>query len=1065
MLLFTLQAAPAAQSTVSPISGTVTDDGGLPIAGVTVRIFDPGGAMIASAITDNVGAYVIQPGVPSGTYYASTSNTAGYINQIYNAVPCVLSQCQAPHAQPGVAAIVIMAPTPATVDFSLTLGGRVSGRVLDEMTGAGIPGVRVKILDGTGELILSDGISDALGNYITSDGVPAGTFFAQTTDAGNYVNELYGGFVCVRFCSLTNGTSLTVNAQATTPNIDFSLKLGGHIAGNIKGSGAPILATATIEDSSANVLTYGGTDASGNYIGQDALPDGDYFVHAYNELGFINEVYDNLTCSPFCDVTAGTQVTVTAGATTSGIDFDLSPGGTLNVTVTDSAGLTLPNILVILEQAGFGLGYLTDSAGTVQFTGIAPGSYLVRTMNSPNHADELYNNIPCEYGWCDSTTGTPVAVAVGATTSISFSLDPAVPSGKIAGTVTANGVGISATISIYNSAGTFVIGTGTDVFGNYEQPDVPPGNYFAMAMGSGFVPELYNNIPCMSVCNITAGTPIVVTSNNTAFAHFALDPPPSSPVDADLALSIAAMPPGPVSLKSPLTYTVTVTNNGPAAATNVTIKDGASAVQNLGAIPSGGTSTFVFTALANYSGAYSVTRSVSADQPDPNQVNNAATSTVMVDPAPVFGHFGSAVIDGVMGAGEWANAACHNLHLNVPGGSVTPATLCAMNDQSNMYFALEFERTFLDPGNTFAIEIDNDHDGIMEDGDDVFLYNPNNFYDDFRTSANGCPVASMCGFFDIDHGGTNDGAGAISNDGQYTVYEMSHPLNSGDAGRDIAASIGDTVGFFAFVRMIGAGGAYPADFGDTDYPGWAIYATLNFVGESASQPVSPGTSVTTDTEGDGATPSDPIETTVVSGGGGTVAIEEGLVPGTGPGQGYSVLDQQVVITAPSAAPGSYFTILFRIDASLIVAPLTAMNIQLQKTDKSGVVTIIPDCGAVIVPPCLSRSVASDGDALLLVHTETASTWRFLAVATPAAPSIGDLLSQVTTLAVPDGTRRSLVAKLEAASSALQRGQMTACRNVLLAFQHEVHALKRSRRLSAADADDLIAAAEAVRASF
>jgi hypothetical protein len=418
-----------------------------------------------------------------------------------------------------------------------------------------------------------------------------------------------------------------------------------------------------------------------------------------------------------------------------------------------------------------------------------------------------------------------------------------------------------------------------------------------------------------------------------------------------------------------------------------------------------------------------------------------------------------------MSAGEWPSAACHGLHLNTPGGGFSAATLCAMNDVSNMYFALKFERAFLDPGNTFGIEIDNDHDGVMEEGDDAFLYNPNNFYDDFRTNGNGCPVGGMCGLFDIDHGGTNDGAGAITNDGQFTIYEMSHPLNSGDVGRDVAASIGDTVGFIAFVRMIGPIGTYPDDFGDTDYPNWGLYATLNFVGDSATQTVVTSSIVTTDTEGDGATPGDPIETTVEAGGAGIVTIEEGPVPGTGPGEGYSLLNQQVVITAPPAAPGSYFTILFRIDASLLVPPLTAMNIQLQKTDGAGVVTVIPNCGGTITPPCVSRSVAGDGDALLTVYTQTASTWRFLEGVTPPTPTIADLVEQVGRLSLPRGTERALIATLNAASSALQRGQTRVARLLLRTFELEVTALKRSRRLTASAADALTEMARTVAESI
>jgi hypothetical protein len=57
----------------------------------------------------------------------------------------------------------------------------------------------------------------------------------------------------------------------------------------------------------------------------------------------------------------------------------------------------------------------------------------------------------------------------------------------------------------------------------------------------------------------------------------------------------------------------------------------------------------------------------------------------------------------------------------------------------------------------------------------------------------------------------NDGAGAFANDGTFSVYEISHPLNSGDVGHDFALSVGSTVGFFLFLRIIRAPEVFPQD--------------------------------------------------------------------------------------------------------------------------------------------------------------------------------------------------------------------------------------------------------------
>ena len=101
-------------------------------------------------------------------------------------------------------------------------------------------------------------------------------------------------------------------------------------------------------NSSGNFLFSTNTDSMGNYITGQGLPAGNYFVRTNNSLGYVNEVYNNITCVP-CNVTTGTPVAVTAGATTSGINFALATGGRISGTVTDagtSAALANINVQV-----------------------------------------------------------------------------------------------------------------------------------------------------------------------------------------------------------------------------------------------------------------------------------------------------------------------------------------------------------------------------------------------------------------------------------------------------------------------------------------------------------------------------------------------------------------------------------------------------------------------------------------------------------------------------------------------------------------------------------------------
>jgi len=189
-------------------------------------------------------------------------------------------------------------------------------------------------------------------------------------------------------------------------------------------------------------------------------------------------------------------------------------------------------------------------------------------------------------------------------------------------------------------------------------------------------------------------------------------------------------------------------------------------------------------------------------------------------PGVVLRGTGVAVIDGFVAPGEWARAGCHDFPVKVPEGGVTPGTVCAMNDATNLYLLIKFKRRLVDPGNSASFEFDNNHDGsFLTDGDDILLINPSiGFFDEVRSTAPPCPPESLCGFFDTTLGGTNDGSGAFGNDGTVTAYEFSHPLDSVDDTNDFSLQHGSTVGFSLFVRILAAGAEFPVGLADTDFP-------------------------------------------------------------------------------------------------------------------------------------------------------------------------------------------------------------------------------------------------------
>lgn len=127
-------------------------------------------------------------------------------------------------------------------------------------------------------------------------------------------------------------------------------------------------------------------------------------------------------------------------------------------------------------------------------------------------------------------------------------------------------------------------------------------------------------------------------------------PPPES--KADLALAMSATP-NPVTVNNVLTYTATVTNHGPSAASNVNLKytlpaatseivaadcnvNGQTVDCSIGALASGGSATRTMTLKPTATGSLATTAQVSGSETDPDTANNndSATTTVQAEAPP-----------------------------------------------------------------------------------------------------------------------------------------------------------------------------------------------------------------------------------------------------------------------------------------------------------------------------------------------------------------------------------------------------------------------------------------------
>ena len=499
------------------VRGRITT-GGTALAGVAVLIVDRSGRQVASGTSNYLGDYVTTGGLPTGQYFAQTSNQLNYINERYNNEHCL--RCA---AELGAAISVTEGATTPNIDFDLDLGGRISGRILGPQ-GVGLPSVSVSIFNANNELVTS-GFTNAQGIYVTTGGLPAGNYFARTFNSLGFADQIYDNSTCT-VCSPNTGTRIQVSAGATTANINFLLAVGGRISGRVTDAAGAGVADVRVQihDTNGQFVISASTDGSGNYL-TTALPGGTYHARTSNSVGLIDEIYNDIACVGGCQPQTGARISVTTGQTTPNIDFSLVAGAGISGRVT-SGSTGLSNISVFIVNAG-GTGVtsaVTNEAGDYAVRGLTPGTYYARTFNNLGFLDEIYDNIVCA-GTCIATRGTAIVVTAGTITSgRNFDL---VSGGRISGQVTdAAGAPLeNVTVNIFNAAGIRFTSGVTNSAGQYATfGGLPAGTYYAATNNNlGLINEVYNDISCGGVCVPSVGQAITVTAGNTTSGiNFAL---------------------------------------------------------------------------------------------------------------------------------------------------------------------------------------------------------------------------------------------------------------------------------------------------------------------------------------------------------------------------------------------------------------------------------------------------------------------------------------------------------------------------------------------------------------
>jgi hypothetical protein len=395
------------------IRGTVTDvDTGNPLEGIEVHIHDLANQHISIGFTDVNGRYDTLDGLPEGPYVVLALNQDGFVDELYDDIPCVHALCSL-----GFATIIDSIPGVVVdnINFALNTGGRIKGTVTDAATQQPISGVQIAIFNSFGSRV-STGSSDAAGNYTCFDGLPTGSYFVRTLNFKHYIDELHNNIVCTAgVCSETSGTPVPLTVGSET-HVDFALDAGAMISGRItNNSGDPLLGSLIdLYDASGNHLNYEVPDDNGNYSTLVGLASGNYFLKTINQQGLVDQLYKEIPCvASQCNPLTGTPVFVQPGNNAQNIDFPLEKGTAIGGHIIESAtGFPLSDIFVLMFDSAFNLSSFGVTNGCGQYEslhGMLSGNYVVSTLNFQGFIDEVYDDVLCLNG-CDFSKATPISL-------------------------------------------------------------------------------------------------------------------------------------------------------------------------------------------------------------------------------------------------------------------------------------------------------------------------------------------------------------------------------------------------------------------------------------------------------------------------------------------------------------------------------------------------------------------------------------------------------------------------------------------------------------------------------
>lgn len=369
----------------------------------------------------------------------------------------------------------------------LTGTGAIRGRITQAPGGTTpIENVYVEVYQLTCPNYTSSALSGSNGYYVL-DSLPEGNYWVNTYNDSIFLDlnwnnhPISGEFDTVK-----------VVANDTTPNINFSLPVGGKITGKVTMPGVfhnSLYVNATDTLTHANYYSHVELlpDTASYEIRR--LPSGIYKVFTSDSDSFLVKYYNDKS-----NWTSADPVTVTQGSTTPGINFTLALGGKITGTLT-LPGASYVAAAVYARNTSTSVSYygsafnMAGNSASYAINGLPSGTYKVHTYNLQGYLDEYYNDKPNE------SSADLISVTAGSTHSnINITLTLG---GIIKGNITSSAKGPLSDILVYaypTTSYVFAEGSGyTDESGDYWIDGLPTGYYKIFAYGDTIYADKYFN--------------------------------------------------------------------------------------------------------------------------------------------------------------------------------------------------------------------------------------------------------------------------------------------------------------------------------------------------------------------------------------------------------------------------------------------------------------------------------------------------------------------------------------------------------------------------------------------